>query len=66
MKLLQQQQKYGDKFYVVVYKSQEYDNYCPIAYRVNSLLYADGSSKNVEFKFIKQYENEESNDNRDI
>lgn len=53
LKLLQQQQQYGDKFFVVVYKSQEYDNYCPVAYRVNNLLYADGSSKNVEFKFIK-------------
>lgn len=53
IKLLIQSKKYGDKFYVVVYKSREYDNYCPTAYRVQNLLNEDGTSKNVEFKFIK-------------
>lgn len=53
MKLLYQSNKFGDRFFVVVYKSREYDNYCPTAYRVSNLINTDGTSKNVEFKFIK-------------
>lgn len=50
IKLLNQAKKF-DKYYVMVYKSLEYDTFDPKAYRPCNLINEDGTTKNKEFNY---------------